>query len=102
MMMIRLVGKIDIILLSHSDISHVGALPYLCGQLGLFKSKQKKATIFGTLPVCKMGTMTMYNVFQHLYAEQDFNIFNLDDVDTAFDSITQLKYSQRYRFKNGM
>ncbi len=84
-------------LLSHSDVYHVGALPYLVGQMGLLK----KAKIFGTLPLVKMGQMTLYDLYQSYEHVKDFDVYDLDHVDAAFDSITQLKYSQRYPFKTG-
>lgn len=124
-------NQIDIVLLSHSDVYHVGALPYLVGKLGLLSNTATNQTtdntstttttttnttdttttttslatnshvkIFATLPVCKMGTMTMYDMFSNHEATSDFSVFNLDDVDMAFDSITQLKYSQRYVWKS--
>lgn len=48
-------GQIDAVLLSHSDTSHLGALPYLVGKAGL------KVPIYATLPVHKMGQMFMYD-----------------------------------------
>ena len=44
----KYVDKIQLVLLSHSDIAHTGALPYVYGKLGL------KAEIFATLPVRKI------------------------------------------------
>jgi cleavage and polyadenylation specificity factor subunit 2 len=85
------------VLLSHSDVYHVGALPYLVGKYGLLK----KAKIFGTLPLVKMGQMTLYDLYQNYENVTDFDVFDLDHVDIAFDSITQLKYSQRFPFKTG-
>lgn len=41
-----------------------------------------------------MGQLTLYDFFQSKYASQDFSTFNLDDVDAAFDLITQVKYQQ--------
>eukprot|EP01125_Pyxidicula_operculata_P014680 TRINITY_DN4916_c0_g1_i1.p1 TRINITY_DN4916_c0_g1~~TRINITY_DN4916_c0_g1_i1.p1 ORF type:complete len:585 (+),score=119.09 TRINITY_DN4916_c0_g1_i1:17-1771(+) len=86
----RVVGKINAVLISHPDLEHLGALPYAVGKLGM------KAQIFGTIPVHKMGQMFMYDVYQSRKNSEDFDTFNLDDVDDAFDNFTQLKYSQRY------
>ena len=44
-------------LLSHPDLAHLGALPFLVGRLGL------AAPIYGTGPVHKMGQMFMYDHF---------------------------------------
>lgn len=54
-------GQIDAVLLSHSDTSHLGALPYLVGKAGL------KVPVYATLPVHKMGQMFMYD---HYLARQ--------------------------------
>ncbi|EFC40481.1 predicted protein [Naegleria gruberi] len=87
--------KIDAILISQSDIYHCGALPYLVGKCGILENK-KKAKIFATLPIVKMGQMHLYDAYQNIRQHQDFETFDLDDVDLCFDSIHQLKYSQRY------
>eukprot|EP00959_Pyramimonas_sp_CCMP1952_P039776 831954-Pyramimonas_sp.AAC.1 len=49
------IPEIDAVLLSHSDTTHLGALPYLVGKKGL------KAPVYATLPVHKMGQMYMYD-----------------------------------------
>jgi cleavage and polyadenylation specificity factor subunit 2 len=41
----KYIDRIEVVLLSHSDIAHSGALPYIYGKLGL------KADIYATLPV---------------------------------------------------
>lgn len=41
-----------------------------------------------------MGLMFLYDAYQSMHQQQDFDLFTLDDVDTAFDKFTQLKYSQ--------
>ena len=48
--------------------------------------------IYATIPVYKMGQMFLYDAYQSMHQQQDFDIFTLDDVDTAFDKFTQLKY----------
>jgi cleavage and polyadenylation specificity factor subunit 2 len=85
--------QVDAILLSHPDIDHLGALPYVHGKLGM------KCPIFATVPVYRMGQMFMYDLYQSHYNSEDFTLFDLDDVDSAFDHITRLKYSQTYRLQ---
>ena len=68
-------------LLSHSDIKHLGALPYAVAKLGL------KAPIYATLPVQKMGQLYLYDLLVSKDEVSDFDAFNLDDVDTAFERI---------------
>ncbi len=44
-------------LLSHPDLAHLGALPYLVGRCGL------TAPIFSTKPVRRMGEMFMFEAY---------------------------------------
>ncbi|ESO87744.1 hypothetical protein LOTGIDRAFT_219936 [Lottia gigantea] len=89
----RHIHQIDAVLLSYPDNIHLGALPYLIGKCGL------SCPIYSTIPVYKMGQMFMYDLFQSRHNTSDFDIFTLDDVDMAFDKITQLKYSQTVTLK---
>lgn len=83
-----MIDKIDCVLLSHHDLEHLGALPYLVGKLGL------QADIYATQPVYKMGNLVMYDAYMSRKKIEQFDKFTLNDVDTAFDMIVQLKYSQ--------
>jgi len=85
------IHRIDAVLVSHSDVWHLGALPYAVGKLGL------SAPVFATLPVHKMGQMFMYDVLLSKKDNEDFDTFDLDDIDAAFDLFKQLKYSQHHR-----
>lgn len=38
----------------------------------------------------------MYDLYQSKHEQSDFDMFTLDDVDNAFDKVTQLKYSQHF------
>uniref|UniRef100_A0A182JRJ0 Cleavage and polyadenylation specificity factor subunit 2 n=1 Tax=Anopheles christyi TaxID=43041 RepID=A0A182JRJ0_9DIPT len=89
----KYVHTIDAVLLSYPDGSHLGALPYLVGKLGL------NCPIYATIPVYKMGQMFMYDMFMSHYNMHDFDLFTLDDVDAAFDKIVQLKYNQSVAMK---
>lgn len=89
----RYVHQVDAVLLSHPDHVHLGALPYAVGKLGL------NCTIYATIPVYKMGQMFMYDLYQSRHNTEDFTLFTLDDVDSAFDKIQQLKYSQIVNLK---
>lgn len=80
--------RIDAVLLSHSDLAHLGALPYLVGRCGL------AAPVYATTPVHKMGQMAMYDQYLAQQAQADFDVFNLDDVDAAFARVTPLRYQQ--------
>ena len=54
----RYISQIDAVLLSFPDIQHIGALPFLCGTLGL------NCPIYATVPVYKMGQMFLYDLYQ--------------------------------------
>uniref|UniRef100_A0A9J7X0G6 Cleavage and polyadenylation specificity factor subunit 2 n=1 Tax=Cyprinus carpio carpio TaxID=630221 RepID=A0A9J7X0G6_CYPCA len=90
---LKYVHQVDAVLLSHPDHLHLGALPYAVGKLGL------NCTIYATIPVYKMGQMFMYDLYQSRHNTEDFTLFTLDDVDSAFDKIQQLKYSQIVNLK---
>ena len=80
------VHKIDAVLLSYPDNLHLGALPYAVGKLGL------SCPIFATVPVYKMGQMFLYDLYQSRHNMEDFDLFTLDEVDRAFDMITQASF----------
>ena len=54
----RHVNQIDAVLISHPDLYHLGALPYMVGKAGL------ECPIYSTIPVHKMGQMFMYDFYQ--------------------------------------
>ncbi|TDH68560.1 hypothetical protein CCR75_005669 [Bremia lactucae] len=86
----RVVDRIDLVLVSHLDMEHMGALPYAMGKLGL------NAPIYGTLPVHRMGQIALYDAFQaKTKHDRDFSLFSLDDVDLVFERFKQLKYSEK-------
>ncbi|XP_030854971.1 cleavage and polyadenylation specificity factor subunit 2 [Strongylocentrotus purpuratus] len=87
------IHQVDAVLLSYPDNLHLGALPYLVGKCNL------TCPIYATVPVYKMGQMFMYDLYQSKHNYEEFDLFNLDDVDAAFDRIIQLKYSQSVTLK---
>nr|XP_023012398.1 probable cleavage and polyadenylation specificity factor subunit 2 isoform X1 [Leptinotarsa decemlineata]XP_023012405.1 probable cleavage and polyadenylation specificity factor subunit 2 isoform X2 [Leptinotarsa decemlineata] len=89
----RHVHTIDAVLLSYPDVTHLGALPYVVGKLGL------NCPIYSTIPVYKMGQMFMYDLYQSQHNMKEFCIFSLDDVDATFEKIIQLKYNQTVPLK---
>jgi cleavage and polyadenylation specificity factor subunit 2 len=80
--------KITHVLLSHSSLQHVGALPYLMEKLNC------KGQVFATLPVVKMGLMFLYDGYQNKKEQEEFDLFDLDDIDNAFN-VSIVKYSQK-------
>ena len=85
--------KLDAVLLSFPDLQHLGSLPGAVGRLGL------SCPIYATVPVYKMGQMFMYDAFQARHNVEDFTAFTLDEVDKAFEMVTQLKYNQTVSLK---
>eukprot|EP00741_Cyanophora_paradoxa_P019483 tig00021127_g18808.t1 len=89
----KVASKIDAVLLSHPDITHLGALPYAVGKLGM------RAPVYATYPVIKMGQMAMYDAHESRKLGEEFALFSLDDVDAAFELCQQVKYSQHVKLK---
>ncbi|XP_037088063.1 cleavage and polyadenylation specificity factor subunit 2-like [Pollicipes pollicipes] len=87
------INQIDAVLLTFPDQAHLGALPYLFGKCGL------SCAVYATVPVYKMGQMFLYDQYQSRHNTEDFDVFTLDDVDSAFDKIVQLKYNQSVALK---
>ncbi|KAI3940112.1 hypothetical protein MKW92_052022 [Papaver armeniacum] len=83
-------STVDAVLLSHSDTLHLGALPYAKQHLGL------TAQVYSTDPVHRLGLLTMYDHYYSQKQVSDFDLFSLDDIDFAFQSIETLKYSQNH------
>ncbi|VDM96391.1 unnamed protein product [Thelazia callipaeda] len=100
----RRVPLINAVLLSYADISHVGALPYLVRKCGLNCPVYATNEVFRQVPVYKMGQMFLYDWVNGHTSVEDFDLFNLDDVDAAFERVQQVKYSQTILLKgdNGL
>lgn len=86
----KVADRIDLVLISHPDMAHIGALPYAIGKLNL------RAPIYGTLPVHRLGQITLYEAHQAIVkSDGDFDLYNLDHVDAVFENFKQLKYSEK-------
>ncbi|KAL1810539.1 hypothetical protein DCAR_0730244 [Daucus carota subsp. sativus] len=86
----RVAASVDAVLLSHYDTLHLGALPYAMKQLGL------SAPVFSTVPVHRLGLLTLYDHYFSRKQVSEFDLFTLDDVDSAFQNVTRLAYSQNH------
>ncbi|CEG66669.1 hypothetical protein RMATCC62417_03208 [Rhizopus microsporus] len=82
--------QIDAVLLSHSDLVHLGAYPYARSHLGM------TCPVYSTVPVANMGKMCMYDLYQSKANEVEFKTFTLEDIDNAFEKIVPLRYSQPF------
>ena len=60
----RVLRNVDVVLLSHPSMSHLGALPYALTKMGL-GSESKHFAVYSTYPVYKMVSshLTQYKVF---------------------------------------
>jgi len=86
----RVASKIDAVLLSHPDVIHLGALPYAMKHFDL------SAPIFSTEPVYRLGLLTMYDHYLSRKHVSEFDLFTLDDIDSSFQDVTRLTYSQNH------
>ena len=66
------------VLLSHPDISHLGALPYAFAKLGL------DCAVYATTPVSLMGQMFLFDAWKARQREEEFDLFTPADIETAF------------------
>ncbi|CAJ0586897.1 unnamed protein product, partial [Mesorhabditis spiculigera] len=80
--------SIDAVLLSHSDRAHLGALPLLV-------KKGLRCPIYATVPVANLGKLVMYDWMNSHHNIEEFDVFNLDEIDAAWKSIIPINYNQR-------
>lgn len=98
-----LAPSIDLVLLCHSTLSHLGLYAYARANWGLV------APCYATLPVATMGRLTTLEAVQSLNGEMDVAksaserqyIPTAEQVDTAFDDIVTLRYSQPTQLEGG-
>ncbi|KAF3432974.1 hypothetical protein FNV43_RR24076 [Rhamnella rubrinervis] len=90
----RVASTIDAVLLSHPDTLHLGALPYAVKQFGL------SAPVYSTEPVYRLGLLTMYDQYLARKQASEFDLFTLDDIDSAFQNVTRLTYSQNHHLSD--
>ncbi|KAJ3210177.1 cleavage and polyadenylation specificity factor subunit 2 [Entophlyctis luteolus] len=81
---------IDAVLLTHADIAHLGAYAYAHAKLGL------TCPAYATIPVHELGRLAVREALHARRATEDFTLFTHEDVNTAFDNITALRYSQPF------
>ena len=64
--------KVDYVLISHSSLTQIGALPYLQGQ-GMLEGVK----VMSTSPTAKMASLTLYEYFIQRKELADFKLFTL-------------------------
>jgi cleavage and polyadenylation specificity factor subunit 2 len=89
--------RVNLVLISHPDLAHVGALPYAIAKLNL------KAPVYMTSPVQKMGELVLSEALYNrgwggggpIRAIRPDQPFTVEDVQHCFrDCATPLNYSQ--------
>ena len=89
--MLRIAKSVDAVLLSHGNLEHCGALPWLIGKCGL------DCSVFATVPVHTLGQMTLLDFYECKKEQESFDGFLISDINHAFDRKTvSLRYSQPY------
>lgn len=90
--LVQLAPTVDLLLLTHATVAHIGAYAYLC------KISPEFAAIptYSTLPVINMGRMVTLDYYRSsgLLGPVVNEQITLADVENAFDKILPLKYSQ--------
>ncbi|KAI9228777.1 MAG: beta-lactamase-like protein [Piptocephalis tieghemiana] len=80
--------QVNVLLLSHPDLPHLGAYPYAYAHLGL------ECTVYATLPTVNMGRMCLQDAVLRRADEEDFSLMTPASINAAFDRIHPLRYSQ--------
>ncbi|KCV70551.1 hypothetical protein H696_02897 [Fonticula alba] len=76
----RVAKDVDAVIISHSDVAYLGALPYARRSLGL----PEGVRLFATLPVVAMGKIAMSAALENALGASDFNLFDERHVDSTF------------------
>ncbi|KAK9476182.1 beta-lactamase-like protein [Lipomyces japonicus] len=89
----RLTPTIDLILLTHATVSHLGAFAYAYKHFPGFDS----IPVYATLPVINMGRMVTIDAYATAwFTSRPSEPFQISEVDSIFDKIHTLKYSQQF------
>ncbi|KXS20522.1 hypothetical protein M427DRAFT_66501 [Gonapodya prolifera JEL478] len=80
--------QLDAVLLSHPDVTHLGALPYARSKLSL------TCPVYATLPVSQLGRLAVSDALSSRTALEPFDLFDTKDVDKAFSGVVLLHYRQ--------
>lgn len=84
----RVAAQVHVVLLSHLDMRHLGALPYAMAKLGL------KCPVYATTPVREMGRLTLLDAYWSRRNGEEFDLITPDDIEAAVSHITELRYQQ--------
>jgi Cft2 family RNA processing exonuclease len=92
-----LLGRIDAVLISHYDLAHCGALPYLVSR------KKLRGQIFATECVKRMGELTLASLHEDIDKSKDMVVsddsytMTIEDIVTSFASVEPLQFNEIVR-----
>lgn len=89
------IDEIDAVLISHASMRYMGGLPHLVSRLNLH------CPVYCTIPVFGMGQMMLYHEYETHHKHSNFDAFDLDDVDLAFNACIRVKYHQTMELPSG-
>eukprot|EP00866_Antonospora_locustae_P001875 jgi/Antlo1/1875/1553 len=89
------IEQLDIVLLSHSNISFTGALPYI------FK-KNFQGRIYATLPVKSLGKLILLEKCHHILTFKKEVVYSENDIEKTFEAIQGIKYLQPVDVNSGV
>ncbi|KAJ3260641.1 cleavage and polyadenylation specificity factor subunit 2 [Boothiomyces macroporosus] len=87
----KIATQIDAVIISHGDMAHISGLAYAVKKLGL------DCDIYTTTPVYDMGRQLLIDIVKSKLEQDEFHLFTLSDIETAFDKILRLRYSQPHQ-----
>jgi cleavage and polyadenylation specificity factor subunit 2 len=86
----RIAPSIDVVLLSHADLDHLGGYANADAKFGL------DCPCFATTPVHDMGLQLIQDVIASKLRQREEQELTLEEANRAFGKITLLRYSQPY------
>ena len=81
-----MIKQVDAVLISHADLSHMGAYPYAVAKLGLM------CPSYATTPVHDMGQAMLRDLVKSKREHEDFTTFSLADIDMAMSRMNILRF----------
>jgi cleavage and polyadenylation specificity factor subunit 2 len=79
----KVADKVALVLISHANLEHLGALPYA------YRKFKLTAPCYMTSPVVKLGQLALYDAVLNGAAP-----YSLDEIDVALSSWKELKYKE--------
>ena len=87
----KVAPTVDLVLISHPDIQHMGALPYAIQEFGL------DATVCLTRAAADLGVLALYDTYISKARKGRFEHFDLDSIDSLRTKFNELNFEQAVR-----